>query len=148
VKPDVGRFLDVAMLHLMTRTGAALAPGYEQSSVGVLAVMLAEVKQEFERAAARRVEENAALRGIFAEAAPVVADATLRARLEQAARDRDESLLVSDLEASNAALRALLIDLHAHVEETDSAAARKIEDAIWRELVASTERRRIGIGAF
>jgi hypothetical protein len=136
------------MLHLMTRTGAQLPPGYEQSSVGVLALMLAEVKQEFERAAARRVEENVALRGLFAEAARVVTDAALRARLEEAARGRDESLRVSDLEASNAALRALLIELHAHVEETDSAGARRIEDAIWRELVASTERRRIGIGAF
>ncbi len=148
MKPDVGRFLDVATLHLMTRTGAALPPGYEQSSVGVLAVMLAEVKQEFERAAARRVEENAALRGLFAEAALVVADTALRARLEEAAAGAEASLLVSALEASNAALRALLIELHAHVEELDSPGARRIEDAIWRELAASTERRRIGIGAF
>ena len=148
MKPDVGRFLDVAALHLMTRTGAALEPGYEQSSIGVLAVMLAEVKQEFERAAARRVEENAALRALFAEAAPVVADAALGARLEDAARGVDESLLVSDLETSNAALRGLLIELHARVEELDSPEARRIEDAIWRELVTSTERRRIGIGAF
>ena len=148
MKPDVDRFLDVAALHLMTRTGAALPPGYEQSSIGVLAVMLAEVKQEFERAAARRVEENAALRELFGEAALGVTDPSLRGRLEEAARGRDESLLVSDLEASNAALRALLIELHAYVEESASPAARRIEDAIWRELVASTERRRLGLGAF
>ena len=148
MKPEVGRFLDVAALHLMTRTGAALPPGYERSSVGLLAVMLAELKQEFERGAARRVEENAVLRALFAEAAPVVEDAALRARLEEAAGGAEGSLRVSDLERSNAALRALLIELHARVEELDSVGARRIEDAIWRELAASTERRRFEMGTF
>ena len=49
---------------------------------------------------------------------------------------------------SNCALRALLIDLHVHVEELDSQAARSLEAEIWRELVASTERRKLGIGPF
>lgn len=148
MRPDVGRFLEVAAAHLMGRTGPALPPGYEQSSVGILALMLLEANRELERAAARRVEENRELRRIFAEAAPVVADADLRGRLEEAAAGTDTSLLVSDLEASNAALRGLLIELHAHVESLGSPEARRVEEAIWRELVASTERRRVGIGAF
>ncbi len=148
MKPDVPRFLDVAMQHLMLHTGPALPPGYEQSSVSVLAILLAEVKLEFERAAARRVEENAALRALFADAAPEVADPGLRERLAAASRGADASLRVSDLESGNAELRALLVELHGHVEELDTSGARRIEDAIWSELVASTERRRIGIGAF
>ncbi|MBW2374169.1 MAG: hypothetical protein JRF70_16705, partial [Deltaproteobacteria bacterium] len=96
----------------------------------------------------RRVEENRELRRLFAEAAPAVEDAELRARLEAAAAGSDEDLAVSALEASNSVLRVLLIELHAHVEELDSDAARGVEQAIWRELVASTERRRLAMGPF
>ena len=148
MKPDVSRLLDVAMAHLLGRTAPSLPAGYEQSSVAVLAAMLAEVKLEFERAAARRAEENAALRRLFAEAAPIVADAALGERLEAAAASTDPGLLVSELESANAWLRGLLIELHAHVEAQESPAARRLEEAIWSELAASTERRRMGIGAF
>ncbi len=148
MKPDVARLLEVAAAHLMTRAGPALPAGYPRSSALVLAVLLAELKTEFERAAARRVEENDALRLLFAEAGTAVEDAELAGRLAEAARERDASLLVPDLEAANAGLRGLLIELHAHVEDLDSPEAARIEEAIWRELAASTERRRIGIGAF
>ncbi len=141
MKPDVTRFVEVAVTHLMTKTAPALRPGYEQSSLMVLGAMLGAVRHEFERAAARRVEENAALRRLFAEAAPSVRAIELRKKLEEAADGEDSSLIVSDLERNNAALRGLLIDLHVHVEELDSPEARLIEEKIWRELAASTERR-------
>lgn len=146
--PSVDRLLEVGAIHLMAKVGPALGPGYAQSSVGVLGAMLLCVREEFERAAARRVEENAALRSLFAEAGSVVTDAGLRARLAQAAGGRDASLVVSELERGNAALRALLIELHAHVEELAGPAARTLEDRIWSELVTSTVRRKLGIGPF
>jgi hypothetical protein len=65
-----------------------------------------------------------------------------------AARGEDASLAVSALEQGNCELRALLIELHVHVEELASLAARELEAGIWRELVASTERRKLGIGPF
>jgi len=148
VKPDPGRFLEIAAQQLMGTIGPALPAGYAQSSVGLLAVMLLEVKTELERAAARRVEENRGLRGLFAESLPLVTDAALRDRLDAAARGEDESLLASALERGNAALRGLLIELHAHVETLDSPEARRVEDAIWAELAASTERRRLALGPF
>jgi hypothetical protein len=148
VKPDPRHFLGVMAGHLMTRTAPALPEAYEQSTVGILGLMLISVGEEFERAASRRVEENRELRRLFAEAAPAVEDAELRARLEAAAAGSDEDLAVSALEASNSVLRGLLIELHAHVEELDSDAARGGEQAIWRELVASTERRRLAMGPF
>jgi hypothetical protein len=148
MKPDPDKFFEVSAVHLMTRTGPALGAGYEQSSVGVLAGMLLEVRVEFDRAAARRVEENQALRRLFADSLGVVSDAALRTRLEQAAAGSDASLAVSDLEGRNAELRALLIDLHCHVEGLDGAEARRLEESIWRELVASTERRRLPMGPF
>ncbi len=57
-------------------------------------------------------------------------------------------ICVSDLERSNAELRSLLIELHAHVETLEAPEARRIEAAIWRELVTSTERRALAIGPF
>ena len=141
MKPDMMRFLEIASAHLMTKTAPALGPGYEQSILLALGAMLAAVRHEFERAAAWRVEENGALRRLFAEAAPAVRATELGARLKEAATGEDSSLIVSDLERSNAALRGLLINLHAHIEELDSPEARLIEEKIWRELAASTERR-------
>ena len=141
MKPDMTRFLEIATTHLMTKTAPALGPGYEQSSLLALGAMLAAVRHEFGRAAAWRVEENGVLRRLFAEAAPAVRTTELLERLKEAADGEDSSLIVSDLERGNAALRGLLVDLHAHVEELDSPEARLIEEKIWRELAASTERR-------
>ena len=141
MKPDIARFLEVAVGHLMTKTAPALGPGYEQSSLMAGGAMLLAVRHEFERAAARRAEENHALRRLFAAAASVVQDAGLRKRLEEGAASQDVSLLVSDLERGNAELRSLLIQLHTHIEALDSPQARSIEDDIWQELSASTERR-------
>jgi hypothetical protein len=148
MRPDVDRFIDVVASYLMAQLAPTLASQYDQSNVTILAVLLMAVREEFERAAARRVEENRALRRLFAEAAPVVQAPALRQRLQEAAAGEDASLLVSDLERSNSALRALLIDLHAHVEDLTAPAARRIEAAIWQELVASTERRRLMMGPF
>jgi hypothetical protein len=148
MKPDVDRFLEVAAAYLMMHVAPALGSTYEQSNVTVLVAMLMAVREEFERAAARRVEENRELRRLFAAAAPAVQDASLRRRLDEAVGSDDPSLAVSDLERSNALLRGLLIELHAHVEALDSPQARDIEAAIWRELVASTERRRLMMGPF
>ena len=148
MRPEATRFLSVAAGHLMVKTAGALAPGYEQSSVSVIGLMLTQLAEEFERAAARRIEENRALRRIFADAVDVVAGDDLRAKLAEAARAEDPDFTVSALEQSNCALRALLIELHVHVEELDSQAARSLEAEIWRELVASTERRKLGIGPF
>jgi hypothetical protein len=148
VKPDAARFLEVAAAHVALRTGPALGSGYEQSTMMVLAAMLICMREEFDRAAARRVEENRELRRIFGAAVGVVEEPTLRAALERAAGRGDESLAVPDLEESNATLRALLIDLHVYVERNPSSETRQIEEEIWRELVASTERRRLSLGAF
>ena len=148
MRPEPTHFLGVAAGHLMLKTAGALAPGYEQSSVSVIGLMLTQLAEEFDRAAARRIEENAELRRIFSDAVDVVSDDDLRAKLAEAARGEDADYSVSALEQRNCDLRALLIELHVHVEELDSQSARSLEAEIWRELVASTERRKLGIGPF
>ncbi len=148
MKPDLGRFLGVAASHLMTRTAPALPAGYEQSSAAALGALMIAVGEEAERAAARRVEENAALRTLFGDAAAHVERAELAGRLERAAAGSDPSLQLSDLEAANAELRALLIELHERVEALGTSEARRIDAAIWRELARSTERRKLLMGPF
>jgi hypothetical protein len=146
VKPEASHALERLMQALLTDVMPAVQPAYRQASVTVHAMIVAAVREEIDRAAARRVEENRALRALFADAAPVVSDAALRGRLAEAARGADASLLVPELEADNRVLRALLIELHAHVEGVAGDAARRLEAAIWRELAASTERRKLALG--
>ena len=146
--PDLGRFLEVASAHLLQRTASALEGGYEQSSVMTLAILLGVAREEVDRAAARRFEENAALREFFRKWQGVVEDEALRSRIVAASQGSDPSLRVPDLEENNARLRALLIELHAQIEEQAGDEARACEDALWRELALSTERRRLSLGPF
>jgi hypothetical protein len=147
MRPTVARLLDVVAGHLGTTTAAALT-GYEQATVAIVALMLVVVGEESQRAVARRVEENGVLRALFRSALPVVGARHLQARLRALASGGDTDLGVPALDASNAALRAALIDLHAHVESLSGTPARDLETAIWAELRASTERRRISVAPF
>ena len=148
MKPDVGTVLDVVGGKLLLEIAPAVQATYQRQSVALTGILLTMVKEEWERSAARRVEENSALRALFGRAAGLVGDPELRRRLGEAAAGADASFLISALEQSNSALRALLIELHAHVESLASPAARALEDEIWRELVASTERRRFALAPF
>ena len=148
MKPDIGRVLEVMAGTLMVDVAPNVAPPYRQASVFANALLLTNIREELDRIAERRVDENRALRAIFATAAPDVADAALRARLVAAAESQEVSLRISALDASNEALRQLAIELHAYVELQDVPAARRIEASLWRELAASTERRKLGLNAF
>ena len=148
MKPEVSRFLEVVSEALLAEMVPNIAPAYRQASLMTTGVMIGLARDEFERAAERRVVENRELRRIFQEAVPVVSDKELSDRLASAAARQDTSFLISDLERSNAELRGLLIDLHAHVEAQATPEGRRLEAQIWRELVASTERRRVAIALF
>lgn len=125
-----------------------VAPSYRQASVLSAGVLLTSVNEELDRIAERRITENEVLRALFRDAAPVVDADALRARLEAAGSAEEAGYRISQLDASNDALRGLLIELHACVEALEGDAARAIESRIWQELAASTERRRLSLGAF
>jgi hypothetical protein len=148
VKPDVGTVLEVVGGKLLVEIAPAVQPSYQRTSVALTGLLLGMVREEWERSAARRIEENAALRKLFARGARVVTDSALRQKLSSAAAGSESSFLISALEQSNAALRALLIELQTHVESLASPEARALDDEIWRELVASTERRRFALSPF
>jgi hypothetical protein len=148
VKPDVERVLEVCAVSLMSDVAPHIAPPYRQASVFATAILLTSIREELDRSASRRVEENRAVRALFADALESVEDPALHARISEAIRSEPTSFRISDLEADNAALRDLLTALHAHVESLDAPGARRVEAAIWRELAASTQRRRLSLGAF
>jgi hypothetical protein len=148
VKPEIGRVLEVSAMALMVDVAPNVAPSYRQASVFASAMLLTCIREELDRVASRRVEENRALRALFADAAPGIEEASLRERLARAGAEDDGDLRISALEARNASLRELLIELHAHVEAQDSPEARRVEASIWRELAASSVRRKLGLNAF
>lgn len=148
MKPEVDRTLEVSAIALLTRLGPALPSHYEKSTAGALGALLLALREEFERGAARRVEENAAIRAIFATAHSIVEDPALAERLREASRADSTDLAISALEAENARLRGLLIELHAHAESLDAPGANALVDEIWRELARSTVRRKLAMAMF
>jgi hypothetical protein len=143
MKPEVDFVLRSMMETLLAEVAPAVGDGYVRRNVEVIAGLMAAAAEEYDRAAHVRAEENEALRRIFRDAAPSVLDAGLSARLEASAAERDSSLRVSDLNAANDRLRALLIELHALVETRDEGWARRVNRAIWDELRKSVNRRAI-----
>ena len=148
MRPGVVPVFQKAAQDLLERVIPAIGTSYQQGTAGMIASMLAIVSEEWDRAASRRIEENQRIRELFRDYARVVNDAALKRRVLQLAESREQEFHISSLEKNNCALRAALIELHAHVESRSGADARKVEDEIWNELVKSTERRRLSTAAF
>ena len=87
-------------------------------------------------AAELRVNENAAIRAILAEAAASVDDAPLAHRLIEAGGSSDPGLKLTVLDSENHRLRGLLIDAQIALESEASAAARLLDQRIWQLLEA------------
>ena len=92
------------------------------SDLGLSAMLLAVTAEIWDRQAAILVDENRAIRGLLGQAGD------------------DPDLRLSALGAENNRLRAALVEAHAAAEAAGDMAR---QDAIWAELVASTERRKL-----
>jgi hypothetical protein len=143
--PDVPTVLQGLARSLAMELAPGVQSAYATLTLQLQAALLMMIAQEFDRAAARLTEENAALVALLADAPAVVADAALHAALRDALRDPGTDLRVSALHQRNRTLRELLVRVHAHVETLDGAAARALENRIWAELVASTQRRQLDL---
>jgi hypothetical protein len=108
----------------------AVHPADRASALGLSAALLGMAAEVWDGMADRLAAENAAIRQILAKDLAY-------ADLAQAA---DTSLRISVLKAANDRLRTALIDLHAAAEARGDQA---LCEEIWRELVASTERRKL-----
>ena len=132
---------------LATRMSQEIAPkleGFSAGNAGMIGAMLQMMSEEWDRAASRLVEENAAVRALLQRAGKVLGDASFGTT----AVGDDSDLRISSLDAANDRLRRVLTAAHARAEERDGADARALEAAIWDELRASVARRRISSANF
>jgi hypothetical protein len=116
-------------------------PEFFASRVGLISMLANLAAQEAEHAAAAAVAENADIRALFVQAAAY--DAALGGRLARAAQGVDTDLTLSALDAANARLRRLLIELHERVEDAGDAA---LDRAILALYVRMAEGRRLQLG--
>lgn len=144
MKPDVDFVLRVIATKLVSEVAPIVGDAYVRSNLEVAAALLLVAAEDYDRAAHVRAEENRAIRALLGERGPGVAERALRDRLLAAAETSDDSLRVSDLDRSNAALRALLVELHAHADGRTDAWGAETREIVWRELAAGAERRAIG----
>jgi hypothetical protein len=102
----------------------AVPPAERASDLGITAMLLQLAAEAWDGAAARLVEENRALRELLG------------------VTGADDDLHLSALKAANDALRAKLIEAHIAAEQAGDQAR---QDAIWAELLRSTERRKLSV---
>ena len=141
MRPQGDYILRTVATTLATKYLPMLEVEHAKSELGLTALLMGVVSEEFERAAHRRIEENRALRKIFLEALPVVEDEDLKRRLNEAIGKEEKDFHVSALDKLNCELQEVLIELHASVETLDGEDARNLEKSIWQELERGVKRR-------
>lgn len=142
MRPDPPKVIYGMMAALMRDIAPEVQTPFGQQSVGLTAMVLSLLAQEWDRAAARLVDENAAVAALLSRARQVVAGEALHERIDVAVAEASgRDLRLSALQAKNDALRSLLIDVHTAVERASGEAARELDMLIWNELRESTRRR-------
>jgi hypothetical protein len=116
-------------------------PEFFASRVGMISMLANLAAQEAEHAAAAAAAENTDIRALFANAGAY--DGALGGRLAAAARETDSDLSLTALDAANARLRRLLIELHERVEDGGDAA---MDRAILALYVRMAQGRRLQLG--
>jgi hypothetical protein len=143
--PDVPTVLNGIVRATAMELAPEITSSYGTLNVQLMSALLMMIGQEFDRATARLVDENHALRDLFRAGVDVVADEELRQRLREATEAPTTTLRVSDLQERNRELRGLFVQLHAHVETLTSPAARALDERLWKELALSTQRRALDL---
>jgi hypothetical protein len=148
MKPDSSAYLRSLARLLAEEFAPNAVDDYARTELTRHGGLLGVVDEAIDSAAAWRVEENRAMRHLFSLALQVPGLDSLATPLGVEAGGEDTELRIRSLETTNRRLRGLLTELHARLECIEGDAARALEDAIWRELSASTERRRLSLGRF
>lgn len=141
MKPAIDHVLRTAAAQLLMQIAPQVSDEHARTTTAMIAAMLGTAADEFERAADVAHAENQDFRALFRAAAGRIDDPDLAQRLREAGAGADASLRVSALNRANDALRRLLIELQAHVEELPGEQARGLEAQIWAALRRSAEGR-------
>ncbi len=143
MNPEVDHILRQSAGQLLLDIVPLLSTGYIQGNTSLVAFLMLMCAQEYERGAEIRSAENAEMRALFRDIAPILDDTALGTRLSDAGASRDGSSAISALNESNYELRRLLVAAHARIEEIPGKAARNAERDIWNFLKRSADRRLI-----
>ena len=111
-----------------------LGDPFAQDAARRAQALLAIVRTFRDDEVALKVAEHDRLRAIFADAASIVCDDHLAARLKQAIAAPETALTHSALDIETGRLRSLLVDLHAHAEDQGSESAAALCRRIWTTL--------------
>lgn len=132
------------MAALLVRNADPTVPAADRANaLGLGAAVLGLAAEVVDGAAHQLVLDNRATRAVLGKGAQVFDGAPLGARLAELARGTDEDFRISALQAANDTLRRALIELHVAVEQAEGPQARALETAIWEELVACSDRRKL-----
>jgi len=107
---------------------------YGRGHATIVMMLMILAAQEAESAADVLHSENAALRALFVRASATPLAPALAADLAAAGAAVEGSLRISALQAENARLNAVLVRLHAAVEEIADAWAVSLDAEIWALL--------------
>jgi hypothetical protein len=141
VTPSVQEVMHGCAVALAQPPSPDAGPDFFASRLGMISMLANLAAQEADHAAAAAIAENADIRALFAEAA--AHDSALGGRLAKASKDVDADLSLTALDAANARLRRLLIELHVRVEDVGDAA---LDRAILALYVRMAEGRRMPLG--
>jgi hypothetical protein len=136
------QILDRSADALAGRIAPQLRTPHLAGTANLIALLMKFSAREMERGAEIRHAENIGMRALFAELAHIVRDGDLRRRLGAAAAEDDASVVLSELDRTNADLKRLLIELHIQVEE---AGDRKAERRILKFLSWMASQRAVSI---
>ena len=139
--PNVRDVLTGVAVALARPLSPDVGPDYAAGRFGMVSTLTMLAAQEAEKAAGAAIAENADIRAAFADASAY--DAALGGRLAKAAAETDSDLSTPALDAANAALRRLLIELHEAVEAADDAATDRQITALYVRMAAG---RRLDMG--
>ena len=119
---------------------------YATAQVSYAIMLLGALAAEWDGAAQRLVEDNAALRGLAARAAEAtgIGDAALVAELRAAAVETDRDVRITTLSAANDRLRALLSRLILAGDTHGLEPASALREDSMQELRESVQRRLTG----
>jgi hypothetical protein len=139
--PSVREVLQGVAIALTTPPSPDAGPAFDAGRMGLAASLAMMAAAEADRAAAAAIAENADIRALFATAKAY--DGPLGGRLGKAAADVDTDLSLTGLDAANAYLRRLLIELHERVEDAGDAATDRAILALYQRMAQG---RRLQLG--
>ena len=137
MKPDVPAVLIELAGLVAANAGPEVQLADRAGALGITAGLLVLAAQAFDATAHHLVIENRAIRSLLSRGGKFAPSPSVPAN------GQDADLRISALDGENRRLRAALIALHAEVERRPDPDARALDAAIWAELLASTERRKV-----